>query len=54
LILGGVAALGGYRGAFAGGAIAAAIGVVVLQVGSGLKARGAAQPAGAAAGRVPA
>jgi predicted MFS family arabinose efflux permease len=54
LILGGVAALGGYRGAFAGGAVAAAIGVVLLQVGVGLKARGGAGPAGTAADRVPA
>jgi hypothetical protein len=54
LILGGVAALGGYRGAFAGGAVAAAIGVVVLQVGVSLRSRGRAGPAGAAANRVPA
>jgi predicted MFS family arabinose efflux permease len=54
LILGGVAALGGYRGAFAGGAVAAAIGVVVLQVGVSLRSRGRAGPTGAAADRVPA
>jgi MFS family permease len=47
LILGGVAALSGYRGAFAGGAVAAAIGVMLLQIGLGLRARapGAAAPA---------
>jgi MFS family permease len=39
LILGGVAALSGYRGAFAGGAIAAFIGVLLLQSGLGLRAR---------------
>jgi MFS family permease len=54
LILGGVAALGGYRGAFAGGAVAAAIGVVVLQVGVSLRSRGRVGPTGAAADRVPA
>jgi MFS family permease len=39
LILGGVAALSGYRGAFAGGAVAAFIGVLLLQSGLGLRAR---------------
>jgi MFS family permease len=39
LILGGVAALSGYRGAFLGGAVAAAIGILVLQTGLGLRAR---------------
>ncbi|HYV59576.1 MAG TPA: MFS transporter [Acidimicrobiia bacterium] len=52
LILGGVAAASGYRGAFAGGAVAAVIGVVLLQLGIGLKARGRV-PA-ATAERVPA
>jgi len=54
LILGGVAALGGYRGAFAGGAIAAATGVVLLQVSVGLRSRGRVRPTGATADRVPA
>jgi MFS family permease len=44
LILGGVAAVGGYRGAFAGGAVAAAIGVVLLLTGVGLRGRGQPQP----------
>ncbi len=39
LILGGVAALSGYRGAFAGGAIAAGVGVVLLTTGVGLRAQ---------------
>jgi MFS family permease len=39
VILGGVAALGGYRGAFAGGAAAAALGVLLLQTGLGLRVR---------------
>jgi MFS family permease len=54
LILGGVAAVSGYRGAFAGGAIAAAAGVVLLQLGIGLKSRGRVEPAGPSAERVPA
>jgi MFS family permease len=44
LILGGIAALSGYRGAFAGGAVAAAIGVLLLQLGIGLRARGQVAP----------
>jgi MFS family permease len=44
LILGGVAALAGYRGAFAGGAVAAAAGVVLLQLRIGLTSRGRAKP----------
>jgi MFS family permease len=54
LILGGVAALSGYRGAFAGGAVAAAIGVVLLQTGVGLRGRGQVAPERAPAERVPA
>jgi MFS family permease len=54
LILGGVAALTGYRGAFAGGAVAALIGVVLLQIGVGLRARGRVGPERATAPRVPA
>ena len=40
LILGGVAALSGYRGAFVGGAIASLIGVLLLQVRADIRARG--------------
>jgi MFS family permease len=54
LILGGVAAASGYRGAFAGGAVAALIGVVLLQLGIGLKARGRVDATAATADRVPA
>ena len=54
LILGVVAAASGYRGAFAGGAVFAVIGVVLLQLGTGLKARGRVEAASATAERVPA
>lgn len=54
VILGGIAALSGYRGAFAGGAVAAAIGVVLLQTGVGLRARGRAAPGRTSEARVPA
>jgi MFS family permease len=40
LILGGVAALSGYRGAFAGGAIASVLGVLLLQLRADIRARG--------------
>jgi MFS family permease len=54
LILGGVAALSGYRGAFAGGAVAAAAGVVLLQLRIGLTSRGRAGPARPSTEHVPA
>jgi MFS family permease len=54
LILGGVAALSGYRGAFAGGAVAAVVGVVLLQTGVGLRVRTRGADATARAERVPA
>jgi hypothetical protein len=54
LILGGVAALSGYRGAFAGGAVAAVAGVVLLQLRIGLTSRGRAGPARPSAEHVPA
>jgi MFS family permease len=54
LMLGGVAALGGYRGAFAGGAAAAAIGVLLLQTGVGLRARERIAPERARSEAVPA
>jgi MFS family permease len=40
LILGGVAALSGYRGAFAGGAVASVIGLLMLQLRADIRARG--------------
>jgi MFS family permease len=54
LILGGVAALSGYRGAFAGGAIAAGIGVVLLTTGVGLRAQASASRERARSEAVPA
>jgi MFS family permease len=54
LILGGVAALSGYRGAFLGGAVAAAIGILVLQMGVGLRARESVRLERTSAARVPA
>ena len=54
LILGGVAALSGYRGAFAGGAIAAGVGVVLLTTGVGLRAQTSAARERARSEAVPA
>jgi MFS family permease len=54
LILGVVAAASGYRGAFAGGAVFAVIGVLLLQLGTGLKARGRVETSSATTERVPA
>jgi MFS family permease len=54
LILGIVAAASGYRGAFVGGAVAAVIGVVLLQLGVGLKARRRVEESDATAEHVPA
>ena len=54
LVLGGVAAASGYRGAFAGGAVAAVAGVLVLQLGVGSRARRRVGATGTPAERVPA
>jgi MFS family permease len=54
LVLGGVAALSGYRGAFVGGAIAALVGVLLLQSGVGLRVRAREEEARASSDAVPA
>jgi MFS family permease len=54
LILGGVAALSGYRGAFVGGAIAALVGILLLQSGVGLKVRAREAEARAGSAAIPA
>jgi MFS family permease len=51
LILGGVAALAGYRGAFVAGAVLALAGMVMLRSGVGARARGPADAVAAAAAR---
>jgi MFS family permease len=53
LILGSVAALSGYRGAFVGGAIAALVGVLLLQSGVGLRVRARAAEARASSDAIP-
>ena len=54
LILGSVAALSGYRGAFVGGAIAALVGILLLQSGVGLKVRAREAEARARSAAIPA
>jgi len=51
LILGGVAAVAGYRGAFVGGAVLAVGGMVMLRTGIGARAQGPVDPVAAAAAR---
>jgi len=51
LVLGGVAAVAGYRGAFVGGAVLALAGLVLLRSGIDPRARGPVDPVAAAAAR---